>query len=618
MPKKAAAPAATDQHVPTMLKVSDLMVDDSNVRTINRGSAPDLLVNSIKEQGILYPLIVRPCADLYQVIDGSMRLHAAVALNMTEVPCIISESANTLTSLMANISSTPMDTIEIYLAYQALVRDGVSKAAIEQVLKPDDKAKAVIHAFGKLIPEMREAALKRCFDVHTLREIARIPPAGQKHLARFASENGYGHEFVGEIRSYFALEGTPAGVANLIYDAYVDLNGKVERSLFGDEIKFLQPNKVAEAKKMTLERILETFPEPVRERIDICPVLEHQLRDEYGEPTDRYRVYTSAENDDLDKSAQAFGFDNYDAFDQANDDSALDENADEDHWDNLYEAISVYARALTAGPEGRLALCFSYNNYVLAGVWLPVKAELPASNGDEPAAVDEPAEVDMSHAAKRRSRNVYRGMAMASVDASRWEAFRWFAWQMVQASYMPRFSPFLRIADRDWGASESGAETYVLPQQSEWDRMHEEGKLTAAFCESAPFEKLCELVTWCAMRQASKGMDAKDLTGLLSFTLDCPDQLYDAVAGIEERQAWLNQFKTHQIEGFADSIHEDVGKLVRAQSKKSDKVASLAKCMRGHVTSISDDARVAANQTLPMGLEVNVADQSPPVAEAAE
>lgn len=51
----------------------------------------EVLVESIREQGILCPLIVRPIenTDEYEVISGHRRLHAAIKAGLLEVPALI-------------------------------------------------------------------------------------------------------------------------------------------------------------------------------------------------------------------------------------------------------------------------------------------------------------------------------------------------------------------------------------------------------------------------------------------------------------------------------------------------------------------------------------------------
>lgn len=50
----------------------------------------DALVESIKEQGILTPLIVRPLEnEAYEIVSGHRRLYAAEKAGLTEVPALI-------------------------------------------------------------------------------------------------------------------------------------------------------------------------------------------------------------------------------------------------------------------------------------------------------------------------------------------------------------------------------------------------------------------------------------------------------------------------------------------------------------------------------------------------
>ena len=52
----------------------------------------EILIESIRQQGILSPLIVRPMEnkpDEYEVISGHRRLYASVKAGLTEVPALI-------------------------------------------------------------------------------------------------------------------------------------------------------------------------------------------------------------------------------------------------------------------------------------------------------------------------------------------------------------------------------------------------------------------------------------------------------------------------------------------------------------------------------------------------
>lgn len=81
-PKKKAANIRTDK----------LHTFEGHPFQVNDNEEMGNLVESIKDQGIISPLIVRPMegkADEYEVISGHRRLHAAVKAGLSEIPALI-------------------------------------------------------------------------------------------------------------------------------------------------------------------------------------------------------------------------------------------------------------------------------------------------------------------------------------------------------------------------------------------------------------------------------------------------------------------------------------------------------------------------------------------------
>ncbi len=80
-PKKKAANIGVDK-LRTFEGHPFKVLDDENM---------DILTESIKEQGLLCPLIVRPIenTDEYEVVSGHRRLHAAIKAGLSEVPALI-------------------------------------------------------------------------------------------------------------------------------------------------------------------------------------------------------------------------------------------------------------------------------------------------------------------------------------------------------------------------------------------------------------------------------------------------------------------------------------------------------------------------------------------------
>lgn len=79
---------------------------------------------SIKEHGILQPLIVRKKDDKYQIIAGERRYRAARLANIQEVPIIIKDISDQQTleiSLVENIQRQDLNSMELAYAYSLLL-----------------------------------------------------------------------------------------------------------------------------------------------------------------------------------------------------------------------------------------------------------------------------------------------------------------------------------------------------------------------------------------------------------------------------------------------------------------------------------------------------------------
>ena len=75
----------------THIAVSKLRPFEKNPYQIQDDAEMDALVESVRENGVLTPLIVRPIenTDEYGVISGHRRLHAAQKAGITEIPALI-------------------------------------------------------------------------------------------------------------------------------------------------------------------------------------------------------------------------------------------------------------------------------------------------------------------------------------------------------------------------------------------------------------------------------------------------------------------------------------------------------------------------------------------------
>lgn len=103
------------------------------------------LISSIKEKGVLQPVIVRRKAGDYELIAGERRLRAAKALGMEEVPIIVKDVSDVDVlglSLIENIQREELNPMEEAKAFQRLIdKFGFSQ---EEVAKAVGKERATI------------------------------------------------------------------------------------------------------------------------------------------------------------------------------------------------------------------------------------------------------------------------------------------------------------------------------------------------------------------------------------------------------------------------------------------------------------------------------------------
>lgn len=108
------------------------------------------LANSIRTQGIIQPLIVRPIGDGYEIIAGERRFRAAQLAGLTEVPVVIRnipDEAAIAIALIENIQRENLNPIEESMAMQRLIDElgmthqqvaeaiGKSRASVTNLLR---------------------------------------------------------------------------------------------------------------------------------------------------------------------------------------------------------------------------------------------------------------------------------------------------------------------------------------------------------------------------------------------------------------------------------------------------------------------------------------------------
>jgi ParB family chromosome partitioning protein len=163
-PEPAAAPVGA---AVTSLPVS--MIDPNPFQPRQGLDAAELehLKESVRQHGVLQPILVRPHAGRYQVVAGERRLRAAQGIGLDEVPVVVHQVADTRmleVALIENLQRQDLDPIEKahsfrdYLASTGQTQEQASKrlsldrstiANMIRLLDLPDEVKGLVRA-GKV------------------------------------------------------------------------------------------------------------------------------------------------------------------------------------------------------------------------------------------------------------------------------------------------------------------------------------------------------------------------------------------------------------------------------------------------------------------------------------
>jgi ParB family chromosome partitioning protein len=171
------------------------------------------LTASVREHGVLQPLLVRPAGDGYEVIAGERRLRAAVAAGLAEVPIVVRDAdprQRMELALIENLQREDLSPLEEAAAYRQLMdefrltqdeiagRVGKSRPAIAnslRLLSLPDAVKAQVEA-GELSAGHARAVLSvdPAAQVDFARELVegKVPKSEAERLAASRRPKGRG------------------------------------------------------------------------------------------------------------------------------------------------------------------------------------------------------------------------------------------------------------------------------------------------------------------------------------------------------------------------------------------------------------------------------------------
>ena len=141
----------------------------------------DELAKSIKEQGVIQPIIVRRFGNAYELVAGERRLRASKMVGLKSIPAIVRQLEDQdmiEIAFIENLQREQLDEVEVSDAYGRLVKDsGDIQSVAERVGKDVDAIKERLWML-QLPPIIKKAVVSKLISLDHARLLAQL--AGEK------------------------------------------------------------------------------------------------------------------------------------------------------------------------------------------------------------------------------------------------------------------------------------------------------------------------------------------------------------------------------------------------------------------------------------------------------
>jgi ParB family chromosome partitioning protein len=282
----------------THLPLDQLKIAPLNVRKHGAKESADL-VTSIRSLGLIQPLLVRPNCEGFEVVAGQRRFHALTKLadqqQVEPVPCIIMEDGDDAkaieASLAENIIRLPMDEIDQYKAFAALLKQGSTVPEIAAQFGVTERLVTQRLAIANLIDPILNAYRREDIGADTVRVLTMASRKQQKAWwALFKDEDAYAPQ--GHALKEWLFGGKDIALENALFDE-ADYPGSIISDLFGDARYFDDANTFWSLQAEAIAKRKDAYLAEGWQEVIILDIGEHWSKWEHAETAkeDGGRVY---------------------------------------------------------------------------------------------------------------------------------------------------------------------------------------------------------------------------------------------------------------------------------------------------------------------------------------
>jgi ParB family transcriptional regulator, chromosome partitioning protein len=167
----------------------------------------DALISSIKEHGLLQPILIRPLAHGFEIVAGHRRFHACKSLRWRFIPCKIREMSDKQAyeiQLTENIQRKTMEPIEEAEAFRKYVIDFGWGGVSELAKKIGMSEVYVSHRIQllKLPDDIKEQIFNNHLNVSQALELTNLPFDSRTEIMNHVVNNNLTVRQIREVKSF--------------------------------------------------------------------------------------------------------------------------------------------------------------------------------------------------------------------------------------------------------------------------------------------------------------------------------------------------------------------------------------------------------------------------------
>jgi ParB family chromosome partitioning protein len=192
-----------------MIRPSQFSVRDRFQKSVTEEDV--FLSNSIREHGLLQPILIRPLSHGFEIVAGHRRFQACRSLRWRFIPCKIREMSDKQAyeiQLTENMQRKSMDPLEEAEAFRRYVVDFGWGGVTELAKKIGKSEEYVSHRLQllKLPKEIQERVINSKLNVSQAIELTNIPPEKQSQIIQQVISNNLTVKQIREVKSLLKEE----------------------------------------------------------------------------------------------------------------------------------------------------------------------------------------------------------------------------------------------------------------------------------------------------------------------------------------------------------------------------------------------------------------------------